>query len=632
MVAELDNFRKKYPDYNDLSDSDLAGMLAKKYPDSYSDLPSLVEQEQPKSSGVTGSWEEPITIGRDPRAGLVSGERPPMGAITTTKSELKGVGESVVKTGIEGGAMVLGEAVGGPAGAGVFYAGGKRIGEAVFGEESDPSLLEFGKDVATGALISGAAKFVNQQITPVAEKLSKVIKNGIEKAIRPSVVGKGSSAPIESYFKNAEEAVVSILRRDRFAKNLPKTLDEFSEQVYKTKMSVWDELSSMSSSATEQGIKVDLNPVIKEMRDIGNSSLLKRASPEESKRLLNLANDWASEPTIVSPSEAEKLLGMVNTNAKAWWKDRNPNSVHSALNWERTAENIRAALKKSIPDGDKYLALRREYGSLLSIEKDVAHRAIVSGRRNPKGFFDIADIGGTAHFIHGLVNMNPGTIAAGAATKGLVKYTKWMNNPDRIVKGMFSEADKLLSKLPPKERAIVLEAIKPVKQEPYRYNPEFKGAKSPPIKKLSTDIQPGEPPIEVPQKEKLFPDQLYTVREGKVALSRAKDAETGVGRPLLKPKEGVVKSPPVKPLSVEKKPIEPPQHIVDLMEKARRSKSPNIKKTLRKRAVEEFNKIRKRNGLDPVDINTVEGAVKAKQELTKKQINEFRKKKGLPLF
>ncbi len=41
-VPELAAFRAKYPDYNDLSDGDLAGMLAKKYPDAYGDLPGKV--------------------------------------------------------------------------------------------------------------------------------------------------------------------------------------------------------------------------------------------------------------------------------------------------------------------------------------------------------------------------------------------------------------------------------------------------------------------------------------------------------------------------------------------------------------------------------------------------------------
>lgn len=46
MVKELDNFRKKYPQYNDIDDTKLAGMLASKYPDAYGYLPNLVSAGQ----------------------------------------------------------------------------------------------------------------------------------------------------------------------------------------------------------------------------------------------------------------------------------------------------------------------------------------------------------------------------------------------------------------------------------------------------------------------------------------------------------------------------------------------------------------------------------------------------------
>jgi len=44
-VQILQNFRKKYPQYNDLDDSTIADRLAKKYPKAYSELPNLVVQD-----------------------------------------------------------------------------------------------------------------------------------------------------------------------------------------------------------------------------------------------------------------------------------------------------------------------------------------------------------------------------------------------------------------------------------------------------------------------------------------------------------------------------------------------------------------------------------------------------------
>lgn len=53
MVQELDKFRSKYPEYGDLDDSSLAGMLSKKYPDAYGDLPGKVIQP---ITGIGPPW------------------------------------------------------------------------------------------------------------------------------------------------------------------------------------------------------------------------------------------------------------------------------------------------------------------------------------------------------------------------------------------------------------------------------------------------------------------------------------------------------------------------------------------------------------------------------------------------
>jgi hypothetical protein len=52
MIAELQRFRQKYPDYGDLDDAALANRLATKYPEAYGDLPSKVAAEAPQQGFV----------------------------------------------------------------------------------------------------------------------------------------------------------------------------------------------------------------------------------------------------------------------------------------------------------------------------------------------------------------------------------------------------------------------------------------------------------------------------------------------------------------------------------------------------------------------------------------------------
>jgi hypothetical protein len=53
MIQEIENFRKKYPEYSDIDDITLANKLASKYPDSYSDLPQKVSQTKVSQTDVS---------------------------------------------------------------------------------------------------------------------------------------------------------------------------------------------------------------------------------------------------------------------------------------------------------------------------------------------------------------------------------------------------------------------------------------------------------------------------------------------------------------------------------------------------------------------------------------------------
>jgi len=52
MIKEIQNFRQKYPQYEDMDDVTLANQLATKYPEAYGDLPDLVKKETPGKKGT----------------------------------------------------------------------------------------------------------------------------------------------------------------------------------------------------------------------------------------------------------------------------------------------------------------------------------------------------------------------------------------------------------------------------------------------------------------------------------------------------------------------------------------------------------------------------------------------------
>lgn len=96
-------------------------------------------------------------------------------------------------------------------------------------------------------------------------------------------------------------------------------------------------------------------------------------------------------------------------------------------------------------EGPGYQALRNKHGALLSMEKEVANRYVVSGRRNPKGIADLSNIALAYEVTKGLVSAGSGGVGSvvGAGAGWLAKQAwKRSNNPDVIIGNMFKNAEK----------------------------------------------------------------------------------------------------------------------------------------------------------------------------------------------
>jgi hypothetical protein len=112
------------------------------------------------------------------------------------------------------------------------------------------------------------------------------------------------------------------------------------------------------------------------------------------------------------------------------------------------ANNIRTSLDNVITNatGEGYSALKKVYGSLKSIEKDVAHRSIVDARKNVKGLIDFTDIFSAGDIISGIATMNPAQIAKGGFQKAIATVYKKLNDPNRTIKKMFQGAEKYIQR------------------------------------------------------------------------------------------------------------------------------------------------------------------------------------------
>jgi hypothetical protein len=315
-------------------------------------------------------------------------------------------------------------------------------------EPQDP--LSLGKEslnTASDVLMMGAGTKLMSMgfkgMTSIDEKITESVKKGFMKGVKPSVQGKSSEPLVDKYINDAENTVKSVIMR---SDKLPQTVSEFAEATTPVKNQIWEQSSALRTAATKEGIKVDLHPIIKNIRKEANNPNLIRSNSSESRRLLKLADDFESLPTKISPTEAEDLLMKYNKMTQTWFEHPDPNSVSSAASNVGIGNDIRKALYNSFPEGKEFQALRAEYGHIMATEKDITHRALIEGRKNAKGFFDLADMWGTGRFASGVVTMNPALITEGLAEKIVAKQVKRINSPDRYIKNMFKDVEKQLIK------------------------------------------------------------------------------------------------------------------------------------------------------------------------------------------
>lgn len=210
-IQELVNFRTKYPQYGDLSDGDLAAKLAGKFPDAYSDLPSLVAKEVPEEkpsfrSEIMGPITHAISaLAFDvPRTAMdMQINRGEPGAEQAKKflyPEQQTLPGKMLRFGLEAPATAVGGA--GKLAGKAFELAGKKLGvEAAKGAvKAAPSLINkaslLGKRVVQGA--AGGATFGAATTAPTPEEYAKNIGANAKfgAAIPMALTGAGAAGGI----------------------------------------------------------------------------------------------------------------------------------------------------------------------------------------------------------------------------------------------------------------------------------------------------------------------------------------------------------------------------------------------------------------------------------------------------
>lgn len=390
------------------------------------------------------------------------------------------------------------------------YAGGQQAGDILFGEREPAApgegqtmqtlrdIYEGGKGellgLGAGALLSKVpgvdkpvSKFLGtklEEIMPI-KKINDMIKTGIEKGIRPSVEGKKTFSQSSAYLDKAQSAVKSIIENkdnlqltDEFGeatKTLPQNLKQFSQAIEQTKGQIFKQYNDLATKAGEMGATVELHPIANELTNVANNKVLQRVAPNVAKyaqdRAKSFAGGGAREyaelggvKNTFTASEAQEAITSLNNSLEAFYKNPSYDTASRAyidsLIVNRLRKSLDDVIEKSVAPG--YQDLKRTYGALKTIEKDVNRRAVVDARKNVKGLIDFSDVFSGSQVVQGIVTMNPATVTTGISAKIIANLYKMKNDPNRIVSKMFKNVDKLYTSPPKIEGA--LPQIPPARQ------------------------------------------------------------------------------------------------------------------------------------------------------------------------
>ena len=301
-------------------------------------------------------------------------------------------------------------------------------------------------------------RFLNKERTllnPMATKVDNIIDYGINKALRPSVVGKNTIGQLETSKDRGREAIKTIVENKQslefvdidgnvVAGKVPESLNQAGQGVRQTKKAIWQQIDDMVKGTTDAGVKIKTDQLVNNLLKKSNDKNLRVTSPGAAKRAGDLAEEYKNIGDL-SPADIESQIESLNVQLKSFYKNPSYADAQPAKIMADLADDLRGLLDDSVKNftGKEFQVLKNKYGALRELEEQIVKRTIVDGRKSIKGFFDLTDIFSDAQVARGLLTLNPGDVAQGVTQKALLNYFKKINSPDSIIKDMFRKVDRL---------------------------------------------------------------------------------------------------------------------------------------------------------------------------------------------
>lgn len=276
----------------------------------------------------------------------------------------------------------------------------------------------------------------------------------INKSIKPTVAWKQSATDLAKFQENVVKSVDTIIQNKdnlKFTDKLwqviewktPESLKQFSESIWQTKNSIFQQYNNLAKEAWKT-VDVPLDNIVNELDIIINNQLLDISAPWLRKYAENMKKTvWKINRLWVEQSQ--QLLQQLNNKLKIFYKNPNPNDIWKNMVDVLISNNLRQWLDDSILKAlwdNQYSNLKSKYGELVSIEKEVAKRALIEARRNNKSLLDFTDIFSAWDVMLWLAWWQFWLVAKWLMQKWMKQYYKYLDNPNNNIKKLFQKVEK----------------------------------------------------------------------------------------------------------------------------------------------------------------------------------------------
>ena len=421
MITELQNFRAKYPDYNDISDGELASKLATKYPDAYGDLPGKLEatptpesppaQPEPstpewagKHPNLYGTYgaltETPKVIGEFFGAEKITQPIAQIAAHTLAKSnaERAGIGTptagELANAALNTGALLLpyGKVAGGVANVAgkVLPKAAAKIAGAMGAGATGGYMVEAGGKLAEGEAPTPGLTTALGAVIPGAISSAGAIKKGVSslaKAEAPRIINS-LIKPLKkdfSYGKNPGR----VLTEEKIIAN---SFDDYVSKISDKRVEIGERLGNVSSTLSGSGVTVDLSSKLAPIDEaISKAAKMPRDNASIIRRLQNLKDDllgMVKDETLghevptrqldgITFNDALELKRLIGDTTKWTGNPSEDEPVNAALRkvWGGIKGELNKQAAKANPKlATEYIKLNEKYADITSAEIAAKYR------------------------------------------------------------------------------------------------------------------------------------------------------------------------------------------------------------------------------------------------------------------